>query len=1561
MTPYDNEDDDVEYENNQGTNDERHNLDYDGSNERHVEVNHNDDDDDGHQDESPRHRELFLHTEELAWSGEELEEYCQKHGLCQLCAQTKTHKRVFRLKKKNQWQPLTVKSTGSGASRSPYVVYKGYCLQPGCFTLEQAQRLLGEIGPSAPVDDDQYYQSTPAAADVGTTANGDNGDSNGTADGGKKKKGISRLLRGRRSKNGGSTAAEDMTGKRKNKKALTTAPAAFDSGFSGFSTVGGNANMRSVKTSKTRSSSGRSSHKSSSGRSIGSEIRRADDDMSVGSAMTSESKVRSSLRQLLQENMGTMLDVSNTRLHHVHVTELNNSLSVATTLHTLILENCKLNDNEVEIIGNGLASDDMAAPITRLSFRSNRIGNRGAVSLAAFFRKSSILQELDLSKNQIGSRGAMATLHAFRDNPNPAIKMINFAHNEIWDPDDGSFFAKNCTLQLLNLEGNFIHDEGADAIAKGLIANARNTKLSELYMGWNGIGDEGFIQLARMLESNKTLLRIGVGENDITSIGARALLSSLALNSTLREVTGLYHNQIDRKFIIACIKRLLYSHVETVSSEYEAQQKVQLMMEASLNAMDSLAEPLGSALPPPDEVSESSLDWAEKLYAPGEDAKAPILEINAPGVPLGNFDKKMEHDENCTCEVCVNNREKASASVESEKPGSEIPVAVKPKKSRYAEMPPPKAELDRLTVFQSAPLAYFDKETGLHHAFPLHDFDYEKVIIQHALEGALKLDRTIELEVEAATVDTFKTFIASRTSRVMHFSCFGHPTQILAFENGEGYLDTTMNVELLKTLIESAKTKPQLVVVNSFHSGRIGKAFLDAGVPHVICCHHTEVFRDKAACTFTKNLYRALSLNKSLKQSFEHAQEAVRVEEISKHVERYVLLPQKTDDPSYHDVPIFYTENVPANGLSCETEKQIMEEAREMLPVLPKHFIGREVDICHVLEALRIDNVVRIGGVKGSGKTSLVAAVCRYVQQRFKTFKFDDVFWLPPAHGVLPEQDTLYGDLSELMFRIIKSDHNISQDEDAMECKERIDIELEGRRVLLAIDSRKFETTAATENLENLLSDLLASELDVKVILISPSSDLQENEEENEEEEDEEDDTVRVGPIDFKSTSLLFGEISRFITANGCPAAQSPDEFAALMVPPSVAKLQDQTKFTSTRRSRLMSQIGNGLPSDIIRAAKDMPASSFIHLIGMANTPEVRIDSANALTAATAKWKGQLDAAVMNKNYLRAMDLDQVLKELESMKSKFPSLEDLVAKEQELHRRHTQCFKTRQYEEGNRLKREILTLKKRIMQEKRAVAAQHTTVVATPDKITNLQAQMDSIMRMANSSFSSLNELETPDRTEAVFSLGSAYHNCEVRIYPGNVCDFDPGQDLGATICWTNECCDLGLDDGGKTLLEYGGRNLKTDIGSLPGITQTPWGIAKCGTGNAVIVGPGNYDDLRVHCVILAVGPMSPSCDDKYEEDDEDSLHYIKVMMRSCIRSGLILSKHSQVHSIAFPTLTAKMGTSAYEPTLLTNLKILVEETKHSDLNNLHIVARSDEEASKLIGMALELGLSITE
>lgn len=1415
---------------------------------------------------------------DLGMVGEEFENYCKKNGLCNLCGQTKTHKREFKLVKKNQWKPLTVESKSDGG----YIVYKGYCVQPGCFTLNQARRLLGEVGPggsdSDSVSDTASLSSTSTLKRMGVT---------------------SRLLKKK---------------KKSSKKNKSSGGNNDFDGLTGFSNAKkGSKSSRSV---------------TSSGRSVSSRISRDDDDRSVGSAITSSSKVRLSLQHLLKEHSGTLLDLSSTKLHHVHITELVNSLSVASTLNTLILENCKLNDNEIEVLGNGLARDDTTAPIERFSLRSNRLGNRGTVSLAAWFKKSKTLQELDLSKNQIGSRGATATLHAFRDNPECKIKMLNFAHNEIWDPDDGSFFANNTSLQLLNLEGNFIHDEGVEAVAKGLIRNASRTNLNHLFLGWNGIGDEGAIQLARMFSSNRSLETLGLGENDITSVGARAMLACLASNSTLREITGLYHNQIDRKFIIAAIKRLLQSHVQIITEDTKEDQRMLAAVEASMSAMDTLAEPIGEKLPAPDEVSESSLDWAEKLYNEGggsNDGAPPIFEITT-----GNDDKnKMDEVEGLDAEVITRDEVAPTVDILSEMQGM-----------AFSDIGAPKSMFDRLMVFQAAPLAYFNRDASLHHAVPLHEFGYEVNILRHVAKDAAKINAELEIETEPASLENLKAFIEQGTSRVLHLSCHGHPDQ-LAFENGAGYIQT-MPQDDLKNLIQSAKVPIKLVVVNSNHSGRIGKAFLDAGVPHVVCCHHSEVFRDRAAAGFLKNLYRGLATNKSLKQAFHMAQEAIRVEEITKHVERYVLLPRKPDDESYHDVPIFFTNPVPEFGIADPE----YEDDSYRLPPLPRHFMGREVDMYEILEALRADDVARLGGDKGSGKTAVATAVCRYINFRKKTFKYDNIFWLPPPDHVTPEEDTLFGDLCGLFNKFMVADHSVWEDGDVIECRERINIELEGTKSLFAIDTRKFETDASAQNLEDFLGDLLNSGNDLKFILITPSDDLP-----------PEEDTIYLKNLDFKATSLLFGEVSRFITPNGCPAAQSSDEFGALMVPPSVAKLQDQNKFSSSRRSELMGHMGGGNPKRVIKAAKQMPASTFIQLIGMANTPEIHVDSANTLESAIKRWTAEKERAVGSKNHLRALDLEKVLKELEIMRKNFPTLDDLIKQEEELQRKLESAMSSRQYKEGNAFKREILSLKKLIMQEKRAAPDENEQ--AATDRLAGLQEQMRKIMQLANNSFSSMDHITADERVTASFSMGSAYHNCELSISPQNALAYDPGDDMGAIICWTNECCDVTLKEGSRALMETGGPNLQRDISSLPGITRTPWGLGKCGTGNAVIVGPGNYDDLLFHCIILAVGPTSTDVD--YKPDDEDALHYIKVMLRSCIRSCLILAKHSQVHSIAFPTLTTKVDGATYDHTLLMFFKILVEEARHSDLNRLHIAASSEEEASKLIAMGLEIGLDLAE
>jgi O-acetyl-ADP-ribose deacetylase (regulator of RNase III) len=124
-----------------------------------------------------------------------------------------------------------------------------------------------------------------------------------------------------------------------------------------------------------------------------------------------------------------------------------------------------------------------------------------------------------------------------------------------------------------------------------------------------------------------------------------------------------------------------------------------------------------------------------------------------------------------------------------------------------------------------------------------------------------------------------------------------------------------------------------------------------------------------------------------------------------------------------------------------------------------------------------------------------------------------------------------------------------------------------------------------------------------------------------------------------------------------------------------------------------------------------------------------------------------------------------------------------------------------------------------------------------------------------------------------------------------------------------------------------------------------------------VIIGPEKYGKIEAPCVILTVGPLSPSnLEDVELEDDTDSLHYIKVMLRSCYRSSLVLAKHAELQALALTLLTTRKTGQAYEQTLRVGLQTLLEEVKFSHLRDLHIVASSPKEASILIAMMSEMG-----
>lgn len=1345
--------------------------------------------------------------------GEELEDFCSQRGLCPLCARTKTRRKIFKLFKRSNWESLTVTD-----KNGEFTVYKGFCVKPACFSLEQAKRM--------------------------------------TRDGLK-------------------SASRPRYPKR-------------------WSSVEDNYHLGDDDTVGT------------SGIPVKSEVPFPSPELKNEMREKPRSKntplaIVTHIVQVMRPAI-TALDLSTIHLRSIDITTLCSSLVANTTLSNLILENCILDDEQAIILGKMLAqAHDM--PLTKLYLRANKIGDAGVNAICPYLQSSSTLQKFDISRNECSTMGAVAIFNAFHRNTLTKIKAINLAHNAIWELDEErfgarSFLAKNRTLRVLNLEGNYIHGEGVQSIANGIIANDRSG-LERLYLGFNSIGDDGAAILAEVLERSSSLHYLGLAENAIGNAGARALLAAMETNTTIIEISGLWRNIVDRRFIIVAIRRLLLAH----------------------DRVGSKRSPI-----PPSPTNPHSLDdqmssmSADPDYASDRFSRENSMEAISPYTSP----EKAKHRKNGSfSRNGVNGSADDAAQLRRD----------------------PNRRLDRLTVFQSFPLAYFDKESSLHRAIPLKDYREEEYTLTQSLSFAV--DSTIEVSFKVATPTNFSRFLQEKENRVMHFSCHGHPDYI-SLENGFGLLHS-LPVASLSKLLSASGSNLQLVIVSSCHALSMGQAFVDAGVPHVVCCQREEWFQDPVASEFIQIFYQALATDLSLQQAFDSARKSVALSDhaTSKRnlLKRFSLLPDLPEVAAYHKVPIFFTGKPPQSNLS-------IPKTCSQLPRAPKYFLGREVDMFEMLEALRVEDLIRISGPPGYGKDSVVGAVADYALQRKESYLIDNVFWLPPPPGVVPNEDSLYGDLCQCVDILKDSAEDIWDiDERLMECRDRIDIEMENLRPLMIVDDARisFKLRVAQDGVERFLSHLM-NVSQAKVIKIVSNSDASSaisgasNISRTTQASKIEEANFEINPLDFSSTAKLYGGISKFISSSGCPAAHSASEFAELAEPSFISRMPNPSAVVSQRRSDLFVRMGSGIPAATVAIAEGQRKKDFIELIKIANIPEVHVDTLGALEKAIERTSLELEAAIEGRNYLRAMDLERIIEELNEMRPEYPNLSELQMEEDVLKADLAEAIASRSYDKANTTKRDLLILKKKILKERTHASDNGKEATERMDEV---QAQIQSMIEGV--------KLDD-DAQSATFIVECGIQDCSFVIEVGEVYDFKAPYPENGIVVWSNESCALGGNPMHDVLLQRGGPTLVNDISSLPIVLKTKHGPVRCSTGNAVIVGPERYGELGTPCLILAVGPLSPDNSMDAVDDDTDTLHHIKIMLRSSYRSTLILARHAGLQALALTLLTTRKTGKAYKETIQIGLKTLLEEVRFSTVRHFRLMASSPREAALLIGMMAKMG-----
>eukprot|EP00698_Gefionella_okellyi_P001105 TRINITY_DN10996_c0_g1_i2.p1 TRINITY_DN10996_c0_g1~~TRINITY_DN10996_c0_g1_i2.p1 ORF type:complete len:780 (-),score=160.65 TRINITY_DN10996_c0_g1_i2:21-2360(-) len=274
-----------------------------------------------------------------------------------------------------------------------------------------------------------------------------------------------------------------------------------------------------------------------------------------------------------------------------------------------------------------------------------------------------------------------------------------------------------------------------------------------------------------------------------------------------------------------------------------------------------------------------------------------------------------------------------------------------------------------VSVLYSVPLAYPDTFNQLQ-PMDLLDYANERELLCKSIQES---KRGIPLRFAFATTERLRTLVTLGT-RALHYSGHGS-ADYLSFEDGKGGVHL-VKTDMLRELFAAGGTSGvEFVFVSACSSRPAGEAFLTAGVPHVVAVEVNTQLADVAARVFTRDFYLALAVGKTVSESYEIGKNAVRAAPIASaevEADKFLLLPEDGD----HNVPIF------GDVAACNDWTAPSMEVPSNLPAVPEDFLGRNVSMFDVIRTVLSRRLVSVTGVAGVGKSALVIAVARYLNER---------------------------------------------------------------------------------------------------------------------------------------------------------------------------------------------------------------------------------------------------------------------------------------------------------------------------------------------------------------------------------------------------------------------------------------------------------------------------------------------------------------------------------------------------------------------------------------------------
>ncbi len=516
--------------------------------------------------------------------------------------------------------------------------------------------------------------------------------------------------------------------------------------------------------------------------------------------------------------------------------------------------------------------------------------------------------------------------------------------------------------------------------------------------------------------------------------------------------------------------------------------------------------------------------------------------------------------------------------------------------STLSEITFPKIGRERrnmITVLFSAPLVWKDDRNN-YYPIEMLDFELEKSLLWQCFTEA---SRNIVLSYDNATTDRLQ---AARTKGCgcLHYSGHGHPTH-LTFEDGTGGIHW-LEVDQLKHLIlagsESGRPPFNFVFVSACHSFLAGQTFVDAGVPHVVCCQQEAQLMDNAALSFTRAFYLALAFGRTVKESFDIGKQAVlnspTVPNATVEMEKFMLLPEDGN----HEVAVLDAEPVPEwpllqpNGMaisrrrsSASSSDDTATSSDHKLPSLAQGFSGRETDMYHVLNLVLSRRLVNITGPSGMGRSSLAIALCHYIDERKSTMMFGQIFFVRSTAKRKGRSSPIFS-LCEQIESMTNKKGSIPTNLDLDETVEIILRALRKTKTLLVFERIELLDGADAQDFKFFLGQILAETKGVHVLISSDKSlGLLQLTGVGE-------DMYDLGPLNFRSTVKLFTFC--------CPHLQSSHERKELLdlLAPETDIPGDAESKSDQVTEKVKSMLGDGIPARILSAAYQMTVEEFNEL-----------------------------------------------------------------------------------------------------------------------------------------------------------------------------------------------------------------------------------------------------------------------------------------------------------------------------------------------------------------------------